>query len=153
MRVRHFIPALLICISLTGCGGEKEPEASDSPPPTAEEIAYYDCLEEQGLPITHTSYGNPRVDKDKPQPPEKEAAAKKACEGKLPPPPKPQQATPERLAAARKEAGCLRAEGITWYPDPDPVTAEIDDRKGTPEQWSSLKREHVDALRKCRGDR
>ncbi|MFD9723968.1 hypothetical protein [Streptomyces sp. NPDC059072] len=105
------------------------------------------------MPITHTDYGAPRVDKDKPQPPEKEAAAQKACESKLPPPPKPQQASPERLAAARKESSCLRAEGIAWYPDPDPVTAEIDDTKGTPEQWSALKREHVDALRKCRGDR
>lgn len=155
MHARLFAPLLLVCISLTGCGGVGEPKASDSPPPTAEEIAYYDCLKEQGLPITHTDYGAPRVDKDKPQPPEKEAAAQKACESKLPPPTKPlsQPASPKVLAAAQKEATCLRAEGVTWYPDPDPVTAEIDETKATPEQWSALKRDHIEALRKCRPER
>ncbi|MFD7262524.1 hypothetical protein [Streptomyces sp. NPDC059874] len=75
MRARHFAPLLLICISLTGCGGDGEPKASD----------------------------------------------------------------------------CMRAEGVSWYPDPDPVTGEFTDRGLTPEQRASLKRNHADALRKCMG--
>ncbi|MFG2994047.1 hypothetical protein ACGFZK_32935 [Streptomyces sp. NPDC048257] len=147
MRARHFAPLLLICISLTACGGgEKEPKASDSPPPTAEEIAYHDCLKKQGVAIVYTDYGAPRVDKTKPW----NEAAHKACESMLPPRPKPDPVAPEQLAAAQKEAACLRAEGVSWYPDPDPVTAEIDQTKGTPEQWSALKRDHVEALKKCR---
>ncbi|MER6198189.1 hypothetical protein ABT234_12590 [Streptomyces sp. NPDC001586] len=150
MHARYFAPLLLICISLTGCGGgDNEPEASDSPPPTAEEIAYYDCLKKQGVAIVHTDYGAPREDKSKPWNEE----AHKACEPMLPPRAKPQPAAPEQIAAALKESACLRAEGVSWYPDPDPVTGEIDQTKGTPEQWSALKRDHVDALKKCRTER
>ncbi len=147
MRARHFAPLLLVCISLTACGGgDKEPKASDSPPPTVEEIAYHDCLKKHGVAIVHTDYGAPRVDKSKPWNEE----AHKACESMLPPRPTPDPVAPEELAAAQKEAACLRAEGVSWYPDPDPVTAEIDQAKGTPEQWSALKRDHVEALKKCR---
>lgn len=129
MRARHLTSLLLLCISLTGCAGDgKEPVASDSPPPTAEEIAYYDCLKKQGVAIVYTDYGAPREDKSKPWNDE----AHKTCAPMLPPPPEPRPAAPAQLAAARKESACLRAEGISWYPDPDPVTAQIDDRKGTP---------------------
>ncbi|MFB6615931.1 hypothetical protein ACFCV9_17240 [Streptomyces sp. NPDC056367] len=43
----------------------------------------------------------------------------------------------------------MRAEGVTWYPDPDPVTGEFTDIGMTPEQRASLKRDHADALQKC----
>ncbi|MFJ7587103.1 hypothetical protein ACIQZO_06840 [Streptomyces sp. NPDC097617] len=150
MHARYLTGLFILCISLTGCGGgDGEPVASDSPPPTAEEIAYHDCLKKQGQAIVYTDYGAPRVDKSKPW----NAEAHKACESLLPPPAKPQPATPAQVAAARKESACLRAEGVSWYPDPDPVTAQIDERKGTPEQWTALKRDHVDALKKCRPER
>lgn len=150
MHARHLAPLLLLCISLTGCGGgDKEPVESDSPPPTAEEIAYHDCLKKQGVAIVYTDYGAPRVDKSKPWNDE----AHRVCAPMLPPPPKPQPAEPARVAAAQKESACLRAEGVSWYPDPDPVTGQIDDRKGTPEQWSALKRDHLDALKKCRPEK
>ncbi|WP_326588588.1 hypothetical protein [Streptomyces sp. NBC_01294] len=143
-------PMLLLCLSLTGCGGgDGEPESSDSPPPTAEEIAYHDCLKRRGVAIVHTDYGAPRVDKSKPWNEEAHAA----CRPLLPPPPKARPAGPARLAAAREESACLRAEGVAWYPDPDPVTAEVDGTEGTPEQWSALKRDHVEALKKCRKER
>ncbi|MCJ1679296.1 hypothetical protein MTF65_18505 [Streptomyces sp. APSN-46.1] len=150
MRARHFAPLLVLCISLTGsgCGGGEEPEAaSDSPPPTAAEIAYYDCLKKQGVDIVHTDYGAPREDKSKPW----NEKAHTACESLVPPPPpEPVPASPERLAAARKESACLRAEGVSWYPDPDPVTGEISQEGVGAERWSALKREHGDALRTCR---
>ncbi|MCX4527444.1 MULTISPECIES: hypothetical protein [unclassified Streptomyces] len=115
---------LVLGISLTGCGGEEEPRASDSPPPTAAEIAYYDCLKKEGVAIVHTDYGAPRVDKSKPW----NEKAHKACEPLVPPVPSPQPVSAGRLAAARKESTCLRAEGVSWYPDPDPVTGEVDPR-------------------------
>ncbi|MCY0945233.1 hypothetical protein [Streptomyces antarcticus] len=149
MRARHFAPLLLVCIALAGCGGDKEPLASDSPPPTAAEIAYYDCLKKEGVAVVYTDYGAPREDKSKPW----NEAAHKACASLIPPPPPPVQAGPGELAAARKESACLRAEGITWYPDPNPVTGDVDGSGATAEQWATLKQLHIEALRKCRPDR
>ncbi|MFJ8012778.1 hypothetical protein [Streptomyces sp. NPDC096339] len=150
MHVRHFIPALVICVSLTGCGGgSSEPEAGDSPPPSPEEIVYHDCLKKQGVEIVYTDNGTPRVNKDKPWNEE----AHGTCAPLLPPPVRV-AISPERLAAARKVSACLRAEGVTWYPDPDLVTGEVNDTMGgTQEQWSNFKVKHIDALMKCRKDR
>ncbi|MFG2880467.1 hypothetical protein ACGFYU_36550 [Streptomyces sp. NPDC048337] len=149
MRAHYLAPLLLICVSLTGCGGgENKPKASDSPSPTAEEIAYYDCLKDRGLKIEHKDGGAPRVDKS--QPFEQIKAAEDACADKMPPPPSPSQAAPEVIAAGQRKTDCMRAEGVTWYPDPDPVTGDFTDAGMTPEQRSSLKRDHTDALRKCK---
>lgn len=149
MRARHFALLLLVCAALTGCGGDEEPRAIGSPPPTAAEIAYYDCLKKEGVAVVYTDYGSPREDKSKPW----NEAAHQACASMIPPPPAPVRASPEELAAARKESACLRAEGVTWYPDPDPVTAEIDDSGATAEQWATFKQQHIEALRACRPDR
>ncbi|MEU7065265.1 hypothetical protein ACIGQE_00225 [Streptomyces sp. NPDC053429] len=97
--------------------------------------------------IVYRGNGMPYVDKTKPWNEEAQAA----CASLHPAPRTPGPADPDQLAAAQKESECLRASGVSWYPDPDPVTAEIDQRKGgTPEQWSTLKTDHIDALRKCR---
>ncbi|MFJ5552631.1 hypothetical protein [Streptomyces sp. NPDC093225] len=135
-------------LSLAACTGGNDPAESDGPPPTAEEIAYYDCLKGQGLEIWHTDSGAPRLDKS--QPLDKVAAAEKACFALLPPPPSPQPVPPEEMAAAREETACMRREGVTWYPDPKPVTGEFDDTKLTREQVHSLKTTYAEQLRKCR---
>ncbi|MBT2406643.1 MULTISPECIES: hypothetical protein [unclassified Streptomyces] len=99
------------------------------------------------MTIVRTDSGMPREDKSKPR----NEVAHEACESMLPPRRSPDPASPGQLAAARQQSECLRAEGVSWYPDPDPVTAEVDETEGgTPEQWSSLKRDYVEALRKCR---
>ncbi|MFD9411104.1 hypothetical protein ACFWBN_29330 [Streptomyces sp. NPDC059989] len=90
---------------------------------------------------------------DKTQPIEKVEAGQRACADKLPPQAAPQQAGPEVIAAGQKKTDCMRAEGVSWYPDPDPVTGEFTDVGLTDEQRGSLKRDHADALRKCLGAR
>ncbi|MFJ7158398.1 hypothetical protein ACIQUQ_26140 [Streptomyces sp. NPDC101118] len=147
MRLRIVAPFLLMSLSLAACTGEKEPDESDSPPPSAEEIAYHDCLKEQGVKIWHTDYGAPRVDKT--QPMEKVLAAQEACKDKLPPGPKPSPASSARMAEAREETACMRREGVAWYPDPDPVTGEFDDRGLTRDQLRSLKTEHAEKMQLC----
>ncbi|MET9962042.1 hypothetical protein ABZ128_23815 [Streptomyces sp. NPDC006326] len=152
--MRKHVPFIFLAVSLalTACSGGGEPSASDSPAPTKEEIAYFDCLKGQGVKITHTDYGAPRVDKDDPSA-KKLPAAQEACKDKVPPPHSPEPAAPEVLAAARAESECLREQGVTWYPDPDPVTGDISDRAMTPEQVAELKTKHADALKKCRSER
>ncbi|MEU6866107.1 hypothetical protein ABZ924_23095 [Streptomyces sp. NPDC046876] len=147
MHARNIAAALLLLtFSLTACSGDKEPKASDSPAPSAAEIAYFDCLEKQGVAVVHTDSGVPREDKTKPW----NEAAHTACAALNPAPKTPAPPTAEELAAARKQSECLRAEGVTWYPDPDPATGEIDQTKATPEQWAALKTQHTAALAKCR---
>lgn len=96
----------------------------------------------------------PAVDKSEPWTEGASCASCTSCTSKLPPPPSPQPARPgRRLAALRKESAYPRAEGVTWYPHPDPVTARTDDRTATSEQWADLKTHHAPALKKCRTPR
>ncbi|MFD9534292.1 hypothetical protein [Streptomyces sp. NPDC060010] len=153
--MRKYVPVpvtvLALALVLGACSGGKEPSASDSPPPSREEVAYYDCLKEHGVPIVLLDSGTPRVDKDKPH--DNLAAAEKACESKAPKQTPVTKVDPEVLAAAREEARCLRAEGVSWYPDPDPATGTYDPRAVTPEQTAELRTKHAEATRKCRPDK
>ncbi|MBT2469530.1 hypothetical protein J7E97_17000 [Streptomyces sp. ISL-66] len=151
MRARHFVPLLLLGIPLVGCGsGGKEPGAEDSPPPTAARAASFDCLKQHGQAVVLRDSGMPAVDKSEPWNEEAHAA----CASKLPPPPpSPEPTRPAQLAALRKESACLRADGVTWHPDPDPVKAQIDDRAATTTQWTDLKTKHTPSLQKCRTPR
>ncbi|MFD7262527.1 hypothetical protein [Streptomyces sp. NPDC059874] len=153
--MRKHVPFIFLAVSLalSACSGGGEPKASDSPPPTKEDIAYYDCLKDNGVKLTHTDYGAPRVDKDDPTAIKNLPAAQEACKDKVPPPRSPEPADPKMLAEAQAESKCLREQGVAWYPDPDPVTGYIDDRAVTSEQMVELKTKHVDALRKCKKDR
>ncbi|MFI5827503.1 hypothetical protein ACIA6C_09605 [Streptomyces sp. NPDC051578] len=148
MRKHVPVIVLTLALALSACSGEKEPSASDSPPPTKEEVAYYDCLKDHGVEIVRTDSGAPRVDKTMPH--DNLPAAEKACEEKIPPRAPAPPVSAEALAAAREEARCLRAEGISWYPDPNPVTGTYDDRAVTPEQAAELRTKYSDAVGKCR---
>ncbi|MGT2529834.1 hypothetical protein ACU4GG_24110 [Streptomyces nojiriensis] len=109
--MRKYATALFVAASLalTACSGEGEPKASDSPPPTKEEIAYYDCLKANGVKIRHTDYGAPRVNKDDPPSLEKLPAAQAACEDKAPPPPSPCRPTRRSsLPRVRRPGACAR---------------------------------------------
>ncbi|MEV7416863.1 hypothetical protein [Streptomyces sp. NPDC089919] len=97
--------------------------------------------------MVETDSGAPIVDKT--QPVARIAAAERACRAQLPPPPAPRPASAERMARARAETTCMRREGVTWYPDPDPATGEFDDRGLNREQLHSLKTDHAEQLRRC----
>lgn len=156
MRLRDFSPLLLVCVALTGCGDEEGrrvngeatpgPTASPTSSLAAAEIPFYACMEQHGLALVRTEDGAPRVaDKDDPR----FGEANKACAPLLPSRP-PVQAAPQELAAALKASECMRAQGVDWYPDPDPVTGEVNQATaGTAEQWATLKKDHIDAFRKC----
>ncbi|MBT2476778.1 hypothetical protein [Streptomyces sp. ISL-94] len=151
MRKHVPVIALALALALGACSGGKEPSASGSPPPTTEEIASYDCLKEHGVAIVRTGSGAPRVDKDEPH--DNLPAAAQACEDKAPPRPSPPKIDPKVPAAAREEAQCLRAESVSWYPDPDPATGTYADGAVTSEQSAELRTKHYDAVRKCRQEK
>ncbi|MFF4320283.1 hypothetical protein [Streptomyces sp. NPDC001568] len=148
--MRKHLPVVVLALSLalSACSGEKDPSASASPPPSAAEVAYYDCLKDNGVPVVLLDNGTPRVDKDKPH--ETLPAAEAACRSKLPAPVSAPPAAPEVLAAAREESQCVRAEGISWYPDPDPVTGATDERSAPAEQTDEARKKYLEATRKCR---
>ncbi|MCY0930429.1 hypothetical protein OTB20_30415 [Streptomyces sp. H27-H1] len=103
-------------------------------------------MQQHGMTISYGENGAPHVvEKESPR----YAEAQKACLPLLPAP-SPVRAGPQELAAARKASECMRERGISWYPDPNPVTGEVDQKEGgTSEQWQALKRDHRDAYRAC----
>ncbi|MER6976958.1 hypothetical protein [Streptomyces carpinensis] len=72
MPVRRAVPkiaavALFTTLLVTGCSGSGLSVAKQekSPPPSAQERAYYKCLEKNGLTLETRDDGQLRVDKDK----------------------------------------------------------------------------------------
>ncbi|MFG2299163.1 hypothetical protein [Streptomyces sp. NPDC048603] len=142
-RKQLLLPALLAAaVALTGCSGKAQPAAGDSPPPTTAEIKYYDCLKEQGLTLEYTDNGAPRLAKTDPL--DKMSAAEKTCEPLLPP---AEPISAGQLAEEKRWVECLRRQGLTWAPDPDPSTGVV---PMTPEQTAELKTKRTDALENCR---
>lgn len=150
-----------MCIALTGCegGGKVEgkhnataaPGLAAAPSPmsslAAADIPFYKCMEQHGLTLGYGDDGAPHVeDKENPV----FGDAQKAC-APLEPSRAAVRATPEELAAARLASACMREHGVSWYPDPDPVTGEVlyQEPGGTAEQWQALRRDHRDAIRAC----
>ncbi len=118
--------ALLASALVSGCsGGSAEPKSVKSPPPSAQELAYYRCLEANGVTLEKRDDGQLRVDKDKfDAAVETEAAAK--CVDKLPPAASATPAPAEFLAKAKNFSACVRENGFPAYPDPDPTTAQAE---------------------------
>lgn len=155
MRVREISSSLLLCLALTGCGGGEapgknsaagKPGATASPSIAAADMPFYTCMQQHGMTLSYGDDGAPHfVEKESPQYPD----AQKACLPLLPSP-SPLPASPQELAAARESSACMRERGISWYPDPDPVTGEVHQQSGgTLEQWQELKRDHRDTFRAC----
>lgn len=140
MLVRPAVPgfaavALLASVLVSGCSGNSaEPKESKSPPPSAQEVAFYRCLESHGVLLEKRDDDQLRVDKDKFD----EAvniAADAACKHLQPghesvPPP-----SPEQLAKVKKFSVCMRGKGFADYPDPNPATGQVE---LTPDQQSKF---------------
>jgi len=86
---------------------------------------YIDCMRSRGVVMLDelTSEGMPQVDKAR-SPFQKVAAGMDACKESIPSAadaPRPAAADVERM---RRYAACLRSQGLSDYPDPDPQTGE-----------------------------
>ncbi|MFF4759616.1 hypothetical protein [Streptomyces sp. NPDC001292] len=100
-------------------------EQVKSPPPSAQERAYYRCLEKNGLILEARDDGQLRVDKDKNDDASMTSAEAK-CVDLLPDVASPAPAPSAVVAKSRKFSACVRENGFPEYPDPDPTTAEVD---------------------------
>jgi len=119
--LRSAAASMALTAALAGCGFDK-PDPSASPPPSAQELAYYRCLEEHGVPLADREDGQLRVDKEKVVE-AVELKAQKACIDSLPG--QPTSISKESLERERKFAACVRKNGFPAYPDPDPTTGEV----------------------------
>ncbi|MEU9172091.1 hypothetical protein AB0D34_30575 [Streptomyces sp. NPDC048420] len=135
MRTAPAVPraAVALCalaaLALTGCsGGDSDSasgKASSKATVSADIVAYYSCLEKNGLTLETTDAGEPRVDKDKNDESAVPAAERK-CKDLLPAPaPAASAISDKELAAARELSACVREKGIADYPDPNPTTGEV----------------------------
>ncbi|MEU9797544.1 hypothetical protein [Streptomyces sp. NPDC051000] len=129
MLVRPAVPgfaavALLASTLLSGCS-DGSPEATKTPPPSAQEQAYYRCLESNGVALEKRDDDQLRVDKDKSDAAvETKAAAK--CADLLPGAESAPPATAEAVAKAKRFSACVRENGFAAYPDPNPTTAKVE---------------------------
>ncbi|MFJ6480959.1 MULTISPECIES: hypothetical protein [unclassified Streptomyces] len=131
MLVRPAVPgfvaaALLASALVTGCsGGSGQASDTKSPPPSAQEQAYYRCLEANGVTLEKRDDGQLRVDKDK-YDAAVETKAQAKCADLLPGREAAAPAPADAVAKAKKFSACVRENGFPNYPDPDPKTAVVE---------------------------
>ncbi|WP_460332413.1 hypothetical protein [Streptomyces sp. O3] len=141
--------ALLASVLVTGCsgGGSSEAKEGKSPPPSAEDQAFYKCMEKNGI-ILEERDDVLRVDKDK-----NDAASQAAAQAKCTHLSADRDAAsvapaPEAFVAEMKKfSACIRENGFPDYPDPDPKTAEVDLGDDADELYKSP--EFMAAAQKC----
>ena len=141
-RTRHRAGALVavavaLSCAVTGCqgssgahvasarndGGAASPTASVDPVRQAQQ--YIACMRRQGVPMLDrlTDEGRPQVDKTKVDP-DRLGPAMERCRALLPPAEATKRPAPQDVERMRAYASCLRAHGLSEYPDPDPDTGE-----------------------------
>ncbi|MGW4818409.1 hypothetical protein ACWEP4_05360 [Streptomyces sp. NPDC004227] len=132
MPVRPAVPkiatvALFASLLVTGCSGSGLSVAGQekSPPPSAQEVAYYRCLEKNGLTLEARNDGQLRVDKNRNDDASMGSAQAK-CVDLLPDVASAAPAPSAFVAKARKFSACVRENGFPEYPDPDPTTGDVD---------------------------
>lgn len=131
MLVRPAVPgfaavALLASVLVSGCsGGFTEATDSKSPPPDRAELAYYRCLESNGVLLEKRDDDQLRVDKDKFDE-AVNAAASETCKHMQPGVQSAQPPTAEQLAKLKAFSVCIRGKGFPDYPDPNPATGQVD---------------------------
>ncbi|MGY5060888.1 hypothetical protein ACWDFR_43735 [Streptomyces sp. 900105755] len=148
-RTQLLLAALAAGVLSAGCSasGDAQGAAPSASAADAQEVAYYRCLEKQGMALEVTDSGHLRVDKDKAAAAgaAKQQAAEDKCRSKLPGSTQP-KASADVVEAARKITACFRENGVPEYPDPDPRTAEI---KLSDELAAKVKRDFAEVAAKC----
>ena len=136
MRVRMALAlGLLATMAVTGCAapdtGDEVATAGGAPTPSSSAAAKTDqdaplkfsqCMREQGLtwfPDPNPG-GQMTIKIPKGTDKAKVDAATEACKQWAPDAGRPEKADPEMLEQARKLSQCMRDNGVTNFPDPDP---------------------------------
>lgn len=124
----------------SGAGGEK---LSDE----ERRLKFTECMREQGVDMPDPGAGGGvRFGIGKGQDPGTIDRAMEKCQQYAPNGGKPLQLNPEQVAKAREFAGCMRANGVPDFPDPDPDGRIKIQRKGAIERDAAFDA----ALEKCR---
>lgn len=155
-RPRRQIATVLILV-LTGLGAACSAEATPNSAATTggRSAAEYDaCLREQGLSLEQYTAddGSTRLRPDKlHNDPAKISAAAQACQAFLPDAGDATNPPMADLQANRRYAACIRAHGVSEFPDPDPRTGDFT----MDEEQAKRIKEHPamgPALAACRGE-
>ncbi|MFF9122308.1 hypothetical protein ACF09J_03160 [Streptomyces sp. NPDC014889] len=96
-----------------------------SPPPSSQELAFYRCLEKQGVVLEKRDDDLLRVDKDR-NDQKTQTRAEAKCADLLPDPVTAAPAPSEAVASAQAFSACVRKNGFPDYPDPDPKSGQVD---------------------------
>ena len=128
--------AVAAVLALAGCGGgggtanavasaDGKGKAT-SAPAGDQQKAYRTCMEGEGVPMYLSSEGVAVVDKDKADSGKVTAATAK-CGSLQPTATEGAPPSAEDIAKRRELSECIRQHGVPDYPDPDPVTGEVEE--------------------------
>jgi hypothetical protein len=141
MRLRKgLLLGLLLALAAAGCGGTDDGDdgvatagggagatasASAAPPAMTDEerqVRFAQCMRDNGIDMPDPEINNGRVAMRMPPgvDPQKVQAAMEKCKQYLPNGGEPPKSNPQMLEQQRKFAQCMRDNGITEFPDPDP---------------------------------
>jgi hypothetical protein len=135
MRTTRILALGLLLTVAAGCAGTSggaqvasaggaTPTASTSAAATKDEDAplkFAQCMREQGITwFPDPKEGRLEIKIPKGQDKEKIDAAMEACKKYAPNGGEPEKMDPERLEQARQRSQCMRDNGVTNFPDPDP---------------------------------
>lgn len=127
--------AVVLALGLSGCAqSTAEPSVASAGPSTSAGSTadagaadanqrYADCLTEAGVTLLPATDGPPQVDKAR-TPLATIAAASETCRSLAPVVTAPERISQSDLEARRAYSVCVRANGVGYFPDPDPATGE-----------------------------
>lgn len=125
MRIKTgAVAALLLAVTLTGCGADPEDKAGEDKVSSEQQQAldWAQCMRDNGIDVEDpdvNSNGGVALSIPEDADPDKVNAATEACKKLAPNGGEPEKIDPEKLDAVREYAQCMRDNGIPNFPDPD----------------------------------